>query len=908
MKPFRTSMTTKLTIRAAIALVVASAGAAWCLPPPFADISSAGGPLTHVWVANDLSCQVAHIDDAPDYEFYGQDIIPADAGTFIAMGGVLYAPDFANHDYSTAQFVIGPYTTFTPVSQTPVMGSGTAADPFKVITKVDVTGTALQIQQTDTYVAGREYYTTEIKISNNGTGTATADGVLYRAADAFLGGTDSGYGFTQVFTAPFSANRKSVGCSENPNNSPIGKIEEFIPLTGGNNYYENRFNLVWSAIGSKMPFPDTCACTTSLDNGLGISWNFSIAAGGSATYSHVTTFSPLGFEALVTSKTADEDTSPAGTQNGYTITIKNPNANTVTVSSITDTLPAGFTYVPASTTGATSTEPTIAGPNLTWSGSFPVTGGQSITLHFAVTVSTIPGDYFNEAGGSAETNYNVIGTGPTAKITVTAASPTPTPTAEATATPTATATVAATATPQPTATATATATATIAPTNLSVSATSGTYGGFDDPPFTATLTSNGNPVEGATITFTLNGNFAGSATTNVFGEAKSTAVLLYGPSYTPSVYPTGAAASFAGDSTLPASSGTNSLTVNKAPLVVSADNKSRLYGVSNPSLTTKYTGFVQSETLATSGVTGQPTLTTTATQFSPVGQYPITIAAGTLVGGSNYELKFCNGTLTVYLNGIIGLDKITITGGLTLVDSYTSPNYPSSPSDEALLISNGPILTSGGADVSGDLLAGGKVTIGTGTVVTGDVVYGTTLANSGTIQGSIAQQSNLFVQAPIPGSCGPNYTKGPTTWITGAFTYDATRGNLTVGGGNTATLAAGTYCFNNVTVSGGSTLRFTGQVVINVTGKFVDSGGSLQNTSLIPLNLQVSSSYTGNNGVTVSGASATYITIYAPGTDVTITGGGPFYGALVGKTLTISGGSSVHEDLALPDVWGVFGP
>jgi hypothetical protein len=223
------------------------------------------------------------------------------------------------------------------------------------------------------------------------------------------------------------------------------------------------------------------------------------------------------------------------------------------------------------------------------------------------------------------------------------------------------------------------------------------------------------------------------------------------------------------------------------------------------------------------------------------------------------------------------------------------------------LISNGPILTSGGADVDGDFLAGGKVTVGTGTVVTGDVTYGTTLANSGTIQGTIAQQSTLFVQAPIPGACG-TYTKGPTTWITGAFTYDPIKGNLTVSGGGTATMGPGTYCFNNVTVSGGSTLRFTGQVVINVTGKFVDSGGSLQNTSLIPLNLQVSSSYTGSNGVTVSGSSATYMTIYAPGTDVQITGGGPFYGALVGKTLTISGGSSVHEDLALPDVWGVFGP
>ena len=497
---------TKLTMRAAIALVVASVGATWCLLAmnpagaltkptkkrsateaplmiPVADIVSAG-PLTHVLLGNDLSCQVQHIDDAPDYEFYGPDIFPADAGTFIALDGVLYAPDFINHDYTSAGFFLGAYTPFTPLSQTPVTGSGTAADPFKVITVVDVAATGLLIQQTDTYVIGQEHYTTEVMISNTGAGTAS--GVLYRAADAFLGGSDTGYGFTELF----SGNRNAVACSVNPDNMPPGKIEQWIPLTGGNNYFQNEYDTVWSAIGSQAPFPDTCACTDFLDNGGGLSWNFSIPAGGSATYSHVTTFSPLGLEGLVTSKTADSPTSPAGTQNGYTITIQNPNVNDVTVSSITDTLPAGFAYVPGSTIDATTNDPAIFAQMLTWSGSLSVPARDSISLHFAVTVADTPGDYFNEAGGSAEESYNVIATGPTAKITVTAAAtPTPTageasstPTATATATFTPTATATATATFTPTATATATATATFTPT----------------PTPTATL----SPTPTATATFT----------------------------------------------------------------------------------------------------------------------------------------------------------------------------------------------------------------------------------------------------------------------------------------------------------------------------------------------------------------------------------------------------------------------
>jgi hypothetical protein len=137
-------------------------------------------------------------------------------------------------------------------------------------------------------------------------------------------------------------------------------------------------------------------------------------------------------------------------------------------------------------------------------------------------------------------------------------------------------------------------------------------------------------------------------------------------------------------------------------------------------------------------------------------------------------------------------------------------------------------------------------------------------------------------------------------WITGAYTYDPVKGNLTVSGGGMATMAAGTYCFNNVTVSGGSTLAFSGAVIMNVTGKFTDSGGSLQNPSMIPANLQVFCSYTGSNGVTVSGTSATYMAIYAPGTGITVSGGGAYFGSLVGKTLVVSGNSQVHQDLDLP--------
>ena len=218
----------------------------------------------------------------------------------------------------------------------------------------------------------------------------------------------------------------------------------------------------------------------------------------------------------MTSKTADSPTSPAGTQNGYTITIQNPNVNDVTVSSITDTLPAGFVYVPGSTTDATTNDPAIFAQMLTWSGSLSVPARDSISLHFAVIVADTPGDYFNEAGGSAEDSYNVIATGPTAKITVTAAA-TPTPRRRKRAlrlqlpprqrhTATATATATATFPPTPTATATftptPTATATFTPTPTATATATYTPTPTATATFTPTPTPEESPTPTATATFT----------------------------------------------------------------------------------------------------------------------------------------------------------------------------------------------------------------------------------------------------------------------------------------------------------------------------------------------------------------------------------------------------------------------
>jgi hypothetical protein len=91
-----------------------------------------------------------------------------------------------------------------------------------------------------------------------------------------------------------------------------------------------------------------------------------------------------------------------------------------------------------------------------------------------------------------------------------------------------------------------------------------------------------------------------------------------------------------------------SLSVTKAPLTVTADNKTRIYGDPNPAFTASYSGFKNGQILGTSGVTGSPSLTTTATATSSVAgsPYPITAAVGTLASG-NYSFNFVNGSLSI---------------------------------------------------------------------------------------------------------------------------------------------------------------------------------------------------------------------------------------------------------------------
>ena len=120
---------------------------------------------------------------------------------------------------------------------------------------------------------------------------------------------------------------------------------------------------------------------------------------------------------ITTTKTADAPYASPGGQDGYTITLHNPNTTAIQVSSIYDDLPAGFSYLPSSTSGVSTSNPSITGQHLEWSGPFTVPPNGVAALHFLVSVSTTLGTYYNDAGGIAG-GANVTPVLNTAPITV----------------------------------------------------------------------------------------------------------------------------------------------------------------------------------------------------------------------------------------------------------------------------------------------------------------------------------------------------------------------------------------------------------------------------------------------------------------------------------------------------------
>jgi Flp pilus assembly protein TadG len=271
---------------------------------------------------------------------------------------------------------------------------------------------------------------------------------------------------------------------------------------------------------------------------------------------------------------------------------------------------------------------------------------------------------------------------------------------------------------------------------------------------------------------------------------------------------------------------------------------------------------------------------------SRTGNNGITLMFGKLLGMTN-----CNASASAiaYINpssyGLVGLNYIKLSGSASM--SYFSSNG-NVGGNAAGIASNGNITSSGTA-----------------------AIHGTVWTQSGATVSGVTAASRKTLSAPL------SYPNGSPGTYSKINNDDA---NITPSGlvnntpdlnisGKTATLPAGNYYFHNVAVSGSGKIVCTGVVNIYYYGTFAMSG-STQTYGNIPGNLTITAVPTPTGAapgtLTLSGSSAMYANVYAPQSDITLSGSGDIHGWVIGKSITLSGSANMYYDLSSPSNGGAI--
>jgi hypothetical protein len=110
---------------------------------------------------------------------------------------------------------------------------------------------------------------------------------------------------------------------------------------------------------------------------------------------------------------------------------------------------------------------------------------------------------------------------------------------------------------------------------------------------------------------------------------------------------------------------TNPLVIAPVTLTVTADNKTKIYGMPNPPLTASYNGFVGGQN--TNALSSPVVLSTTATNTSGAGEYPITASGA---AAANYTIQYVNGTLRVISAPQLAIAGVSVDGTEQYVVSW----------------------------------------------------------------------------------------------------------------------------------------------------------------------------------------------------------------------------------------------
>lgn len=261
--------------------------------------------------------------------------------------------------------------------------------------------------------------------------------------------------------------------------------------------------------------------------------------------------------------------------------------------------------------------------------------------------------------------------------------------------------------------------------------------------------------------------------------------------------------------------------------------------------------------------------------------FQVSIVSRGLVGNAERVVHAALKGNLAFPYAIFSREYMDLSGGMN-TDSYDSrlgPYDVSTAGDEGDVRSNANIDVNP-ATVKGDATASGHVNVG-----------------SGAVSGTVTDNAPPLDFPSVP-PCGPPYSNGGGISGSGKWSYDSATGKLDIT--DSVTMADGTYCFSSIKESSHGVLEVNGPVRVYVTGEVDATGDGINNTTQIPSNFLLFSSFddTGE-GVKITAQANTYLGVYSPDTGIKVNGGSDLFGALVGRTLDSAGGAALHYDVAL---------
>ncbi|MBT8561681.1 hypothetical protein G6717_03750 [Polynucleobacter paneuropaeus] len=337
---------------------------------------------------------------------------------------------------------------------------------------------------------------------------------------------------------------------------------------------------------------------------------------------------------------------------------------------------------------------------------------------------------------------------------------------------------------------------------------------------TANITPAPLTITGSNLTTTYNGAAQSLTSPTVVGVIAGDNVVVAttgGTGTNAGAYSTSYAASGTDAGNYTVTSNTPTLTINKASLVVTANNASSFYGQVDPALTASVAGLQGSDTA--------PTYTVTRAPGTAVGPYAIT--ASGVSSNTNYNISYVPGVFTISPTGVL---VITMNAAATTYGTAATPT--TATVQYATPAGSGPVTVTTLTNSSGNIWTDGSYSITITPSITSvgvtPVVSGlSTTWNVGSYTNAVSNTNN-YTQSGSPFSGVSTITN--TLTITPApltltvadvsKTYNAnavtaaqiTAGSLTGGVANGVTVTGGAL-MNSQTIAGLGGVVYTGAAV-----------------------------------------------------------------------------------------------